>query len=382
MSGLTERLHGEGALRRLWAVMLVVAAGSVVVLGLGASSAPASPRVPPPPNVQTSIIGNWVYLEGWTPGSVVQLDVGSVHVDVAIDGSAGFPDTASVQFAADVLHIVPGMWISASDGTTTKTLDVAEVTITGIDMVNNVVTGRAPVGAEMMVYIADGPWQLVDVTADASGNWRAEFAVALASARNIFAAVIDEDGDQTITEGNAFAGLTAEAGGPYTVPEGARVALAGSATGGQRPYTYQWQGASGQIDDPAAATANLTGRDDGQLRLTLVVTDASGATASDEATVMVTNMPPVVSPIAALTGPKGKVQMGVVFTDPGRLDTHTARIAWGDGSESAAILREVRGTGAVVAGHQYVRKGTFTVALTVRDDDGGQTVVQRLITVH
>jgi len=41
------------------------------------------------------------------------------------------------------------------------------------------------------------------------------------------------------------------------------------------------------------------------------------------------------------------------FTDPGVLDTHTATWTWGDGGDSAGVVTEAEGSGAVSGAHCY-----------------------------
>ncbi len=60
------------------------------------------------------------------------------------------------------------------------------------------------------------------------------------------------------------------------------------------------------------------------------------------------------------------------FTDPGTLDTHIAIIDWGDGNSEPGTVVEVDGSGTVTGSHQYYIPGTYTVIVTVTDDDGGQ----------
>lgn len=62
------------------------------------------------------------------------------------------------------------------------------------------------------------------------------------------------------------------------------------------------------------------------------------------------------------------------FTDPGWLDTHTATWDFGDGTVVSGTLAEENiepdATGTTTADHVYSDPGTYTVTLTITDDDG------------
>jgi len=83
------------------------------------------------------------------------------------------------------------------------------------------------------------------------------------------------------------------------------------------------------------------------------------------------------------------IRLGASFTDPGVLDRQTATIAWGDGSVEAqavfASFDEAFGdrTGGLSQTHHYTIAGSFPIALSVRDDDGGlgnDSTVVRVVT--
>ena len=167
----------------------------------------------------------------------------------------------------------------------------------------------------------------------------------------------------------------AEAGGPYEVTEGSTVALdaavAADPAGDPRPF--EWSPA-GSLDDAPRAPPAFTGADDGTETLTLSVADTWGATTQDSADVTVTNVAPRVENVVdlpgKLPGPRRKIVLAAI-ADPGALDTHTARIDWGDGTASDARVLQVDG-GAIAAGrHLYRRFGVYRVTVTVTDDDGG-----------
>jgi hypothetical protein len=84
--------------------------------------------------------------------------------------------------------------------------------------------------------------------------------------------------------------------------------------------------------------------------------------------VNVVNLAPT---LADLTGPSSieagtAITLGAAFSDPGSADTFASAIDWGDGTTSNAAA-----TSPLSATHTYSVAGTFTVRLTVSDDDGG-----------
>jgi hypothetical protein len=76
-------------------------------------------------------------------------------------------------------------------------------------------------------------------------------------------------------------------------------------------------------------------------------------------------------------GPDQTVYEGVAldsdiatFTDPRPSDLHTAAIVWGDGSPvDYGVVSESEGSGTVSGSHLYHQGGTYTVKVTVCDDD-------------
>ena len=72
------------------------------------------------------------------------------------------------------------------------------------------------------------------------------------------------------------------------------------------------------------------------------------------------------------------------FTDPGTLDTHTVTIAWGDGSPDA-VINLTTGVLTYSAGHTYADDNatdSYTIGVTVTDDDTGSASTTKGIAVH
>ena len=83
------------------------------------------------------------------------------------------------------------------------------------------------------------------------------------------------------------------------------------------------------------------------------------------------------------------VMVGAGFSDPGVLDHQTATLAWGDGSvdpnTAFTTFDEAFGDGSGVVSHTHIYNvaGSYPLALSVTDDDGGvdsEATVVRVVT--
>ncbi len=120
-------------------------------------------------------------------------------------------------------------------------------------------------------------------------------------------------------------------------------------------------------------TRTHTYAEDGTYTVTVRVEDAAGASDAGAFQVVVGNLPPACGPIVAPLAPvpvNTLVTATAPFSDPGVEDTHTASMAWGDGTSSSATVAEANGSGAATATHTYTSPGVYTLTLTVTDDEG------------
>ncbi len=109
-------------------------------------------------------------------------------------------------------------------------------------------------------------------------------------------------------------------------------------------------------------SATHTYQDDGVFTIEFTATDDQGAASSSTLTVSVSNEGPVITSLQAPNGNEGEVlSFSGSATDAGN-DTLTYSWDFGDGSPAA--------TGSSVT-HTYSDDGTFSVTLTVRDEDNG-----------
>jgi len=165
------------------------------------------------------------------------------------------------------------------------------------------------------------------------------------------------------------------------VEEGSVVIFSPTLTDSVGLVSYEWDFGDGT--GPVAGSGAHVYADDGTYTVSLTVTDDLG-NATDISQVTVLNVTPYLPPPDDLTVSVGDfvTPPDFPFFDRGTLDTHIGTIDWGDGSppDSLGIVEApygppgspngLEGT-ASVSGHTYSSSGTYTVFVSVWDDDGG-----------
>jgi PKD repeat protein len=192
----------------------------------------------------------------------------------------------------------------------------------------------------------------------------------------------------------------ANAGPDQTVDENVTVDFAGSASdvGSCDTLSYEWAfGDSGTAS--GTLTPSHTYGDNGVYTVTLTVTDDDGASDADTMDVTVNNVAPTVT--TGMEQPNSQFILPVVHTldfeangtDPGS-DDLTFDWDWGDTSSATAIYYN-DGVGpdpypspdvnpmdvTDSQSHAYSTPGTYTVTLTVTDDDGTTNVTTMEVVV-
>jgi len=122
--------------------------------------------------------------------------------------------------------------------------------------------------------------------------------------------------------------------------------------------------------------------DDGRRDVRVVVTNDLAGTATTTVAVTVRNAAPKV-----MAGADARVRAGALlaracsFTDPGA-DTWTGVANWGDGSARTPLRLRTDKTFTLAHRFPHARGRSYTVVVTVRDDDGGRGTARFRVTLR
>lgn len=118
--------------------------------------------------------------------------------------------------------------------------------------------------------------------------------------------------------------------------------------------------------------------------VTLTITStllADGVVYDSQVATQEINLPPSVNAGSNQVGGVGAIiALIATYADPGLDDTHTAMVAWGDGTIEPATVNSA--THTIEAQHQYQDAGSFIVTITVFDSDGAAGSDTLLVTTY
>jgi hypothetical protein len=155
-------------------------------------------------------------------------------------------------------------------------------------------------------------------------------------------------------------------------PEGAHITLDGSASYSPTgdPISYQW---SGPFGTATGANPQVV-LPPGVSTVTLTISD--GIKSSKPTTTTVTVYPPVSGMPVAVSAVEGRGFTAPVatFTDPdpsGVESDYLATVDWGDGTPASdgVIAKSADGIFTVTGQHTYAEEGSYSISVTVTDDD-------------
>jgi hypothetical protein len=154
------------------------------------------------PRFQANPDFDWVQsITRWTPGATISLTVEDGS-GVVLENSQTADSNGNFHFGfGGIFDLQRGHVVTVSDGTTTKTHRVIDLYADSVDVTADTVTGRAPAGTAVHVWI-HGTGVGTSATADGSGNWIADFSglFDLTHLSEGGAEQSDEDGDSTGVE--------------------------------------------------------------------------------------------------------------------------------------------------------------------------------------
>jgi MYXO-CTERM domain-containing protein len=215
-------------------------------------------------------------------------------------------------------------------------------------------------------------WEFGDGSSSVTGGATVSHTWANDGVYTVTVTALDDDGGSStdtvdVTVGNQEPVIVGITGG--SASEGQSFTVSAAVTdAGADTLTYTW--GFGDGSEPEAGV-DLTSvdhvwPDDGDYVLTLQVNDGQ-ATVSDQGSVVVSNVDPLISGVDVEPGAEGQATAFTATASDVPADTLTYVWDFGDGSPPVSTEADP------TAEHVFSGSGSFEVTLTVTDDDGGSS---------
>ena len=326
------------------------------------------------------------------------LDYSSMRWESNLEGFLGNGDALPIAILSEGTHIVTFSAIDSDGNIATDAVTVqVDGTVPALNL--SVVTDGTPascvnVTIEAADEVSGSGLDAVEYSLNAGESWNPtslgnmpfNFIVPGQGFFHLVVRAIDKAGNLTATDQKFFIDEACnqvntppvtDAGGPYEGNEGETITLDASASSDPDAniILYEWDiDNDGNFDkSTGVVTTAIVFDDNDSFIVRLRVTDRFLESDTDTVEVKILNLPTSVE-----AGPDQIVNINdsvrlapATFIDPGFLDTHTATVKWGDGTEKEGKVTQSPGSGTVSGSHIYTKEGNFTVEICVVDDDGG-----------
>ena len=137
------------------------------------------------PTIEANLTSNWAHAREWPTGTDLTLTIDDPSNGVGVDktvtavvGPASWnPDEILAEFDLEGFDLQPGFILEVTDGITTRTMTLTNLSITGFDLISDTISGAGAPGLEVQVCV-NAPDRCYSryATPDATEAWSVDYA--------------------------------------------------------------------------------------------------------------------------------------------------------------------------------------------------------------